>query len=176
MNIVVTVFAIVILATGIFYGQKVVDISNNSDSEKSQEVLSIAKEDSKDFDDTKKEEENLIVISTPTVTKETSTPLPTSANANSDIQLQTYKYPDSSVANSSSNSLSLQSDASANSITDWYKETINANGFNVTSFVVTSTNDNVLNKLAAAKSGQNIEVEIGKKPGESKTSIKVTLF
>jgi len=176
MHIAATVFALVILATGIFYGQKVVDTNNNPDKEESREVLSITEEDDKDVkgvDDTKKEE-NITAIPT-LVIEETSTPQPT-VNISSDIQLQTYKYPNSSVINSGSNSLNLQSDASPKLITDWYKETINSNGFNVTSFVTTSTNDNVLNKLAAAKSGQNIEVEIEKKSGESKTSVKVTLF
>jgi len=60
-------------------------------------------------------------------------------------------------------------------ITEWYRSRINSLGYNVKSFVKTSANDKVLNKLAAAKSGSEISVEIARDPGSIVTAITVLI-
>jgi hypothetical protein len=60
-------------------------------------------------------------------------------------------------------------------ITDWYKNKINALGYSAKSFVTTNTNEKVLNKLVAAQNSSEILIEISKNPGDSSTTIKVVL-
>jgi hypothetical protein len=59
-------------------------------------------------------------------------------------------------------------------ITNWYKNKINGAGMNVTSFIVTSTNDNVLNKLVGANSSTKVSVDIIRNNGENQTTIKLS--
>lgn len=58
-------------------------------------------------------------------------------------------------------------------ITNWYKNRINSAGMNVTSFVMTTTNNNVLNKLVGANGSSRISVDISKNAGEAQTTIKL---
>ena len=60
-------------------------------------------------------------------------------------------------------------------ITDWYKNKINALGLNAKSFVQTSTNGNVLNKLAADNGALSVTVEITKSAADTQTTILVVL-
>src|SRR3989338_4175307 len=68
-------------------------------------------------------------------------PAPTTNN-----QINNFRYPSSSETTGSNNSLTLKSSDSPDTITDWYKSKIKSSGMNTTSFVVTKTNNNVLNK------------------------------
>lgn len=58
-------------------------------------------------------------------------------------------------------------------ITAWYQQKINGAGMTVTSFVVTNTNNNIINNLAGAGSGMEAAIEILKLANENITTIKV---
>jgi hypothetical protein len=60
-------------------------------------------------------------------------------------------------------------------ITDWYKSQINESGFNVKTYVKTNSNYKVLNKLAASKNTNDVNIEISKNPGDSVTKIVVVI-
>lgn len=93
--------------------------------------------------------------------------------ANNTTNLNDYIYPKAVEKEKGQNSIKLISSDSPDTITDWYKEKIKEKGMNVTSFVVTKTNDNVLNKLAGASSQAKVEVEISRPSGTSQTQISV---
>jgi len=59
-------------------------------------------------------------------------------------------------------------------ITDWYKERIKTEGFNVRTAVSTTTNGKVLNKLEAADGERTIHIEISREPGETLTTITIS--
>lgn len=71
-----------------------------------------------------------------------------------------FKYPNAKSLSSSENKLALESGDDSKVITDWYKERINSKGMNVKSFVSTSANDNIENKLVAANSDFKVSVTI----------------
>ncbi len=71
--------------------------------------------------------------------------------------------------------LSLTSSADQKVVTDWYKARIKAEGYNTTSFIVTSTNDKIYNKLVAAKNNQKIEVIITRDTNSDPLSISVSI-
>lgn len=99
----------------------------------------------------------------------TPTPLPPQVSSNNFI------YPDSRIISQSGSEIKIESKMTADKITQWYEDKIKAEGFNVTSFVKTSTNGNILNKLAAAKNGTKIQVNIEKDAGNPKVSINIIL-
>lgn len=82
-------------------------------------------------------------------------------------------YPGSTVVRAVP--LSLTSSADSKVVTDWYKARIKAEGFNTTSFIVTSTNDKIYNKLVAAKNAQKIEVLITRDTNTQPLSISVSI-
>ena len=141
MNIILSVVAAIILATGIYVGRSVVQEPEypTFSEQVETEVLS----ESDEMDVTGEDDTSAI---TPTET----------------------------ITNQTNSTLSLESTDSPEDITDWYKNTINTIGMNVTSFVVTSTNDVVLNKLSAANSEMKIEVTI-KNESTSITTIEVIM-
>ena len=71
--------------------------------------------------------------------------------------------------------LKIQSFDDSSRITDWYKEKITSLNMKAKSFVQTSSNRNILNKLAGANSLLKVNVEISKKNSDSKTEITVYL-
>lgn len=115
------------------------------------------------------------ILPTVTIYKKNSVPTTKQDTANSGQDINSYKYPSSSVKEESGSRLSLESSDNPNTITNWYKEKIASLGMNAKSFVQTNTNGNILNKLAAAKSGFKISVEISKKNNEEKIEILVLL-
>ncbi len=113
---------------------------------------------------------------TPTVKNSSSiviTLSPTKTTSSSDAYSQTFIYP-GAKAISTSGKITLESTDSPNTITDWYKNKIKEQGMNTTSFVTTSTNGKMLNKLAGANSSKNVEVEIQKESNESTVHITVS--
>ena len=64
-----------------------------------------------------------------------------------------------------------QSTDSPTQITAWYKDQINQMKFNVKTFVQTSANEKVLNKLVASNGKTEVYVEISKNPPDSQTTI-----
>ena len=91
-------------------------------------------------------------------------------------ELDYFNYPNSETVEKNVSALYLQSADNAKAITDWYKGKIKDFGMSVTSFVTTSTNENILNKLAGAGNGKEINIEIKKVFDESKVSISVSIF
>lgn len=117
--------------------------------------------------------------STPTFSP-TSTALPTpTTKTGESSDTSDWHYPGARVVSSSSNTLVLESSDDLDGITYWYKSRIKSLGMNVTSFVTTKTNDNVLNKLAgadaSADASKEINVTVERKPGDSNTRISITI-
>ncbi len=92
------------------------------------------------------------------------------------VSLEEYVYPNAKQVKSSSGGFILESKDSAQLITDWYKSKINSLDFNAKSFTQTNTNDEVLNKISAAKPGENLEVTIKKDQTMSNVEITVDRF
>ncbi len=112
-----------------------------------------------------------IPTSTPTLPVSTTTPLtpkPQETNINE------YTYPGSVIISANGPTMKLTSSDDPDMITQWYKEKIKNAGMNVSNFVTTKTNGNVLNKLSAADGMVEIRVEIIKQASESKVEISVT--
>jgi hypothetical protein len=110
--------------------------------------------------------------------KPSVTIIPTKTPTNSQsAEISTYRYPDSTIVSQTSTKLLLESNAPDTKITDWYKSVIKSRGMNVTSFVTTQTNGNVLNKLAAesSTSSEHVEVEISKRESDDIVTITVLL-
>lgn len=59
-------------------------------------------------------------------------------------------------------------------ITDWYQKKIKEAGMTVISFIVTNTNNNIVNQLAGATGDARVNVEITKMAGENMTTITIT--
>lgn len=91
------------------------------------------------------------------------------------INLSDLKYPNSSQISTNVNTSVLESIDDPKTITDWYKEKIISLGYKSKSFVQTTTNGNVLNKLVGVSSGSEIRVDIEKKSTESKTRITIVI-
>jgi len=137
------------------------------------------------------EEEQVTATPSPTPTDSPSpTPAPSSTSASvststpepkptvkteESSDTEGWNYPGSRVVSSSSNTLVLESTDDPDPITDWYKSRIKSHGMNVTSFVTTKTNDNVLNKLAGADGSIEINITIERKSGETTTRITTPL-
>ena len=179
MNIILSVVAAIILATGIYVGRSVVQEPEypTFSEQVETEVLS----ESDEMDVTGEDDTSAI---TPTETTNNNAEVsvktdvlvenPSDKNISSSNTLNTFLYPNANITNQTNSTLSLESTDSPEDITDWYKNTINTIGMNVTSFVVTSTNDVVLNKLSAANSEMKIEVTI-KNESTSITTIEVIM-
>ena len=100
---------------------------------------------------------------------------PTNNSSLSGDLINYFKYPNAKSVNSSENKLTLESSDDSRVITDWYKEKINSKGMNVKSFVTTSANDNVENKLVAANSDFKVTVTIkGVKGGSFTISVETS--
>ncbi|OGH23479.1 MAG: hypothetical protein A2629_00330 [Candidatus Levybacteria bacterium RIFCSPHIGHO2_01_FULL_41_15] len=104
-----------------------------------------------------------------------STPSPVSSANNTMYSVGSFIYPGSAVSFQTEDKLSLQSFDDSSRITDWYKEKITSLNMKAKSFVQTSSNRNILNKLAGANSLLKVNVEISKKNSDSKTEITVYL-
>lgn len=87
--------------------------------------------------------------------------------------LEEYVYPKALGLESTSNSLKFTTTDSAQAVTDWYKNKINSLEFNAKSSTQTNTNGATLNKITAAKPGENIEVTI--KKDQSTSNVEVTV-
>lgn len=113
---------------------------------------------------------------TPTVIKIQNNVTPTEAvKQNQPVTDSTWIYPNSKQIENTGNALSLESSDDPGKITDWYKQKIESMRMNAKSFVQTKTNENVLNKLAAANGKEKIDIEIEQKAGEQIVKIKVLL-
>lgn len=116
----------------------------------------------------------LTTTNTPTKSP-TNTPVPTTNSNTSSFAISGFHYPGATVLSSSNTRLELSTNDSPSTVTDWYKQKINATGMNVKSFVATTANDKVVNKLAAANGSQEISVDITRDPGNTSVNIIVEL-
>ncbi len=169
MHIIITVLALGILAIGIFASQKVEDSSEEKVlGKENYDQLDVLPTSDLPTEKSNSTEENFQISPSPS-----STNLPTTSQQSQ--KFEKYLYSESKVKILSQSSVTLESSANVDVITDWYKNKIKSEGMTVTSFVVTKTNDNVLNKLVGAKDGEEIRVEIEKKTAEVNTTIQVSL-
>ncbi|QQS38700.1 hypothetical protein IPM62_04935 [Candidatus Woesebacteria bacterium] len=103
----------------------------------------------------------------------TKAPSPSVGAIKSDNYLTIFIYPNSKVVNESEVMLTLESTDSPNTITEWYKSMIKNRNMSINSFVVTSNNDNISNKLVGVSGTTKIEVDINKNASASTTTISV---
>jgi len=174
MSIIGVVIGICIVGIGIWTAQNyktsvstVVDIEENSPSSPSPTETPIPLTEPNNSP-------TIIMNNTPT-TAPTKTPVPTTATQTTNISLSGFHYPGATVASSSGNRLELTTNDSPKTVTDWYKNAINQTGMNTKSFVTTSTNGNVINKLVAAGKGKEIDIDITKDDFETSVKIIVEL-
>lgn len=163
MNIVVTLVAVIVVATGIYFSQK--SKQNEEQIEiRTQEVLSDETQDTPT--------PSAIPTKIPTAIPQ-PTNAPTAKPQDSSSAIPDFKYPNSNITSSSQNSLSMESSDTSDAITNWYKNKINSMGMNVKTFVTTSANEKVLNKLVGADGSREIRIEISQENNSSKVKISV---
>ena len=108
----------------------------------------------------------------------TPTPVKTEDNINSpqvSTEITSFIYPNSVNIRQNKDTSSMESSDQPQIITDWYKEKIKSMGMKATAFTQTTTNGNVLNKLAGANNSFAIVVEIRKAEFDTKTSIRLVI-
>jgi hypothetical protein len=91
----------------------------------------------------------------------------------SSASIESWVYPNSSVATYESNHLVLTSSDSTDTITNWYEQKIKNQNLNIKTFVRTTANDVVSNKLVGASGENEVRVEIGKSGGNP---VKIEVF
>jgi len=179
MNILITITAVVILLTGVYFNRVEKPFDKPDDTT---EVLS----------ETDLMRDTLPLGSEPVLTlipTATETPSPTettvpstsvtiiqedNSQSTSSFSLESFKYPNASIVSDSSDSIMMKTPENAQTVTTWYKSRINSFGMNVTSFVTTNTNDTILNKLAGAGSEGEVSVAISKSPTDNEVTIEVS--
>ncbi len=67
----------------------------------------------------------------------------------------------------------FQSNDDPAAVTAWYQNLINQAEMTVTSFVVTNTNNNIVNRLVGATRDISTDIEISRMAGEKTTTIKI---
>lgn len=87
--------------------------------------------------------------------------------------LEEFNYPNSTQTSLSEDSVTLKSRDDSGVITNWYKNKIKNLGMNTTSFINTSTNGNILNKLVGSDGKREIVVEITKKNNNEEVEIEL---
>jgi len=81
-------------------------------------------------------------------------------------------YPGSTIISQSNSHLSLTTSADPQTVTDWYQDTIRSQNYSVNSFVKTTVNSQVQNKLSGSDGNQKISITI---TNPSQTRIEITL-
>lgn len=116
-----------------------------------------------------------IPTNTPTFTPTSKPQKPTAPRETQGTTLDDFIYPNSKRTESQTNHVTLESPDDPSVITNWYKNKIKEKGMNATSYVQTSTNGNILNRLVGARSGLKVDIEIKKKSTDSVSTINVIL-
>ena len=172
MQTLLLIAAVCILAVGIFVGQKTkIELGNQQGKVLSGENLKQEEGSNKNPSGKVSVETNIEARESTNIT--TPTLVPTLISTPRIVSLESYKYPNSVVVGDSEKTLTLQSQDSSNTITDWYKDKIINEGMNVKTFVKTSANNKILNKLTGVREGEEVNVEIRKEPDESVVYITV---
>ena len=177
MNVAVYIVAVLVILTGVYFSQKEKKEEGNEITTY-EEVLSESDEESEVVVEEKEidiiipsNKQSLFFQNKPSPTK---VPVPTQSPQTSNIL--EYKYPNSQIVSSTSTLMSLESSDNSDSITDWYKGKINSLGMNVKTFVTTSANEKVLNKLVGADGVKEINIEISKEDSQSIVKISITII
>ena len=156
---------IIAFASGSFIKQEVLSLKNNI---KQEEVKSANTEENSLKNSGEEDQSAKIDIKIENNSKSTKT--------NEDVvkekNIFQFQYPGARVVSSTSESLLLRSIKSPEEVTNWYKEKIKSNKLAATSFVATSTNGKVVNKLSASG---NFKIEVAIKNENSETEINVNL-
>lgn len=103
----------------------------------------------------------------------TSTP-PTVTQKPNQNTMSDLIYPGSLIRNQTETALELESSNDPQSVTQWYKDTIDSMNMNVKSFSQNTVNGNTHNSLVSANNNTEIRVTITKNKSESTTKISVT--
>jgi hypothetical protein len=82
-----------------------------------------------------------------------------------------FVYPGATLVETSNTYLKYQSFDDPQTITNWYKAKIEEQNLRTTSFVQTSSNGQISNKLIGSNGQVEIEIEIEKQPNNSTVSI-----
>ena len=130
-----------------------------------QEVLS---------DEIQVEEEPSPTITTATLPSPTQIPTSNKENVVPNSYSDFY-YPGATTKEQTDSRLVLESSDDAGKITDWYKKKINDKNMSAVSFVSTTANDDVLNRLEGAENEETVSIEIERKSGSATTTISVSL-
>lgn len=107
--------------------------------------------------------------------KITNTPQPSLPPLVNDSTLNEFKYPNAHLLLSSNNELELESQDDPTMITNWYKNKIQSLNLSANSFVNSSANEKILNKLSASNGNLSVNVEISRESANAKVKIKVKL-
>jgi len=111
-------------------------------------------------------------IISPTLTP-TLSPTPTNTPSSDNQPVPNFKYPNSTIISQNGSETIYESTENPKKITDWYKDKIKSMKMNVTTFVQTSTNGNVFNKLVGANGEKQVKVEISKQNNNALVKIVV---
>ena len=172
MHIFVAILALGFLVLGIITNQKSI-VENKWESQNQGNVLSEETEEEIDKQKDLSEVGEYEITNEKNTLSPSNTPTPT--NSINKDNLFFYHYPNTYVVFKNEMELQMESFDNTDIITDWYKAKIEEDNLTAKTFVKTSANDNILNKLVGANSKKEVSIEINKSPGDSKVSIKVIL-
>lgn len=101
----------------------------------------------------------------------TNIPMPQSNTNSSNSQPNSngWQYPGSSGGGGS-----YTTSDDPNTVTNWYKQKIENNGMNTTSYVTNSVNGNINNQLVGSNGSSQVKVSITKGESDSQTKISVS--
>lgn len=85
----------------------------------------------------------------------------------------TFVYPNAEEQSANGNTLYVKSSDDPDRITDWYKEQIAGLGMKTKTFVKTTSNGNIFNKLVGVNESSSVTVEITKNAEEAAVSITI---
>lgn len=168
MNLAFIAIAVLIVAASLINRSHSVNESEVVE-EIQQEVLS---EETETPEETATANPTVVPTSTPKSTSPQPTSTPVSTASTQTSNNSGWAYPNSTVV-ASGEKLVLSSSDSTDTITDWYRNKIESEGYNVRSSVKTSANDNIKNVISAAKNNANVNVEITKGPSDTTARIEV---
>lgn len=100
----------------------------------------------------------------------TNTPTPT-PSAQSNQSDGNYQYPGSTAVGGNTYKSTTDPDV----ITEWYRQKFASEGMGATSVIKTKANEKVINKIVAANNSKQVSVEITRDPGQSETTITVSI-
>lgn len=120
-------------------------------------------------------------ISSPSATMEPTSPTETRANvptalptssAASNTSLTEYTYPGATILSQSTTKMSLHSNASPQTVTDWYEEKIEQQ-FGSKSSAKTNTNGKIKNVIAGAENNSGVRITITNDSNNSQSNIQI---